>query len=128
MERIAIIGNANGGKSELERSLGYCLDIPVFQFDDFQWQPGWTRTPEKEIQNTHSKWLSEQKWIIDGWGNWDIFSKHFELTDTIIFIGFHIILHYCWAAKRQLKAVFKLSKAGPQKGVWSSLLRCGYSN
>ena len=116
MERIAIIGNAGGGKSELARKLGYSLNIPVFQFNDLQWQPGWTHTPEGEIQDAHSKWLTEPKWVIDGWGNWDIIGARFELADTIVFIDFHIAVHYWWAIKRQFKAVLNLNQGWPPEG------------
>jgi hypothetical protein len=116
MQRIAIIGNAGGGKSALARKLGNALNISVYQFDDLQWQPGWTRTPEKEIHNAHSKWLAEPKWIIDGWGSWDILDKRFLAADTIIFVDFHIAVHYWWAAKRQLKAVLNLNSGWPPEG------------
>jgi hypothetical protein len=115
-QRIAIIGNAGGGKSVLALKLGEALDIPVFQFDDLQWRPGWTRTSEDEIQITHSSWLVEPKWIIDGWGSWDILEQRFSLSDAIIFIDFDILVHYWWAAKRQLKAALNLNLGWPPEG------------
>ena len=116
LQRIAIIGNAGGGKSALARRLGTALDIPVHPFDDLQWQPRWRRAPEMEIQATHSSWLAEPRWIIDGWGSWDILKRRFESADTIILVDFPIVVHYWWAAKRHLKAVFKLNQGWPPAG------------
>lgn len=46
--RIAIIGNAGGGKSTLARKLGSILNIPVTHVDSVQFQSGWKRTPKEE--------------------------------------------------------------------------------
>ena len=116
MQRIAIIGNAGGGKSVLARKLGDALDLPVYQFDELQWRPEWTPTPEREIRDTHAAWLAEPGWIIDGWGDWDILAKRFEIADTILFVDFPIILHYWWATKRQFKAAFNLNQGWPPEG------------
>lgn len=116
MQRIVIIGNAGGGKSVLARKLGSVLDLPVYQFDDLQWRSGWTRTPEREIQTVHSKWLALPQWIIDGWGSNDILQARFERADTIIFVDLPITVHYWWAAKRQIKAFFNLNQGWPPEG------------
>lgn len=116
MQRIAIIGNAGGGKSVLARKLGKRLDIPVFQFDDLQWNPGWTRTPDDEIRETHSCWLALPKWIIDGWGSADILAQRFATADTIIFVDFSIAVHFWWSSKRQIKAALNLNQGWPPEG------------
>ena len=116
MQRIAIIGNAGGGKSVLARKLGTALDLPVYPFDDLQWQPGWERTPSEQIQSTHAGWLAQTQWIIDGWGSWEILRSRFDSADTIIFVDFPIAVHYWWAAKRQTKAALNLNQDWPPAG------------
>jgi hypothetical protein len=116
MQRVAIIGNAGGGKSVLARKLGELLNCPVYPFDDLQWQPGWILTPAEEIQATHSEWISQPEWIIDGWGSWDILKARFEAADTIIFVDFPLAVHYWWAAKRQIKAGLKINSGWPPAG------------
>jgi len=116
MQQVAIIGNAGGGKSVLARKLGNQLNIPVFQFDDLQWQPGWMPTPAKEIEVAHSQWLAQPGWIIDGWGSWEILQARFEAADTIILVDFPIAVHYWWAFKRQIKAAFKRNSDWPPDG------------
>jgi ABC-type dipeptide/oligopeptide/nickel transport system ATPase component len=116
MQRVAIIGNAGGGKSVLARKLGDLLGLPVYQFDDLQWRPSWTRTPEEEVRATHSAWLAQPKWVIDGWGSHEILARRFKAADTIILVDFPIAIHYWWAAKRQLKAALHLNHGWPPEG------------
>ena len=116
MQRIAIIGNAGGGKSVLARRLGEKLAIPVLAFDDLQWQPNWTPTPEAEIEAVHAAWLARPAWIIDGWGNWETLQTRFAAADTIILVDFPIGLHDWWAAKRQFKAALGLNRGWPPPG------------
>jgi hypothetical protein len=116
MQRVAIIGNAGGGKSVLARKLGEALDLPVYPFDDLQWRPGWERTPGNEINATHAEWIAQPRWIIDGWGNWQILQARFDAADTIIFVDFPIAVHYWWAAKRQIKAALNRNLGWPPQG------------
>lgn len=48
MRRIAVIGNAGGGKSTLSRLLGDALALPVHHVDSIQYRPGWERTPSQQ--------------------------------------------------------------------------------
>ena len=116
MQRIAIIGNAGGGKSVLARQLEDRLDLPVHQFDELQWRPGWTPTPEAEVTEEHSSWLLTPEWIIDGWGSPEILATRFEAADTIILVDYPLATHYWWAAQRQLKAAINLEKGWPPPG------------
>jgi adenylate kinase family enzyme len=72
MTRVAVIGNAGGGKSTLCRKLSQALDLELFPIDRIQWKPGWIPTPYKEIKHHHDKILSHDRWIIDGWGPLDL--------------------------------------------------------
>ena len=50
MTRVAVIGNAGGGKSTLCRSLSESKQLPHFYVDLIQWQPNWKPTPVEEMQ------------------------------------------------------------------------------
>jgi adenylate kinase family enzyme len=106
MSRVAIIGNAGGGKTTLAYKLGKALRIGVHPMDKIQWQPNWRPTPAAQLRRKHTEILAEEKWIIDGWGGWDLITERFEAADTIIFVDFTIALHYWWSFKRQLKSIF----------------------
>lgn len=116
MQRIAIIGNAGGGKSILARNLGRALGIPVCEVDSIQWLPGWEPTPEEEIAAIHKTWIKQPAWVIDGWGSWDILKERFDKADTLIFIDYALWMHYWWAAKRQAKAILKRNPGWPPEG------------
>jgi adenylate kinase family enzyme len=45
MIRVAVIGNAGGGKSTLCRKLSKALDIELFPIGRIQWKPGWIPAP-----------------------------------------------------------------------------------
>src|SRR5262245_3150637 len=116
MRRIAIIGNAGGGKSTLARKLGAALAIPVHEIDLLQWKPGWVPASAEEIVQTHDRWLASPAWIIDGWGSWEAIAARFDLADTIIVVDFPLILHYWWAIKRQVTCLFQPDPAWPPPG------------
>ena len=116
MKRIAIIGNAGGGKSLFANKLGGKLDVPVYHFDDLQWKPGWHKAEDNEILAVHDQWLSQPSWVIDGWGNWEIIKERFEAADTLIFIDLQLRVHYWWAVKRQGKAIIFRDMDWPPDG------------
>lgn|SRR5437764_214583 len=99
--RIAIIGNAGGGKSLLALRVGRALGIPVHVIDDLQWQPGWTRAAPEVMRATHAAWLAEPTWIIDGWGSWDDITARFALADLIVVPDYPLAQHRAWALQRQ---------------------------
>lgn len=94
MERIAVIGNARGGKSTLCRELSRTLSIPVYAIDQIQWRPGWTPAPSEEIKREHDRILAQEYWIIDGWGGFDLIEARFEAADTIILVDLPLAIHY----------------------------------
>ena len=116
MQRIAIIGNAGGGKSVLARDLGMRLDLPVYEVDQVQWRPGWVSTPLEEIAAVYQKWLAEPSWIIDGWGDWNALRERFDRADTIVMVDLPIWLHYWWASKRQVLSCLGKSGSWPPQG------------
>jgi adenylate kinase family enzyme len=86
MTRIAVIGNAGGGKSTLCRKLSQALNIDLFPMDQIQWKPGWTPATYDEIKQRHDEILANERWIIDGWGPLDLIIQRFEAADTTMLI------------------------------------------
>jgi adenylate kinase family enzyme len=113
MTRIAIIGNAGGGKSTLSRKLRDLLRLPLHPIDHLQWRPGWRPTPKKEFTEAHVKLLAEPRWIIDGWGDFDAIEERFRRSDTIILVDYPLWRHYWWAIKRQFMCLFRPRIDGP---------------
>lgn len=101
MKRIAIIGNAGGGKSTLARRLSKALDIPCFEIDAYQWRPDWTPVPADEFETVHNDILSRDRWIVDGLADWGPVEECLSRADTVIFVDFPLWMHFWLAAERQ---------------------------
>jgi adenylate kinase family enzyme len=113
MTRIAIIGNAGGGKSTISRKLRDLFGLPLHQIDQLQWRPGWRATPKEEFNEAHVKLLAESRWIIDGWGDFDAIKERFRRSDTIVLVDYPLWRHYWWAIKRQFMCLFRSRIDGP---------------
>jgi hypothetical protein len=116
MRRVAIIGNAGGGKSILARHLGDTLGLPVHVVDDAQWRPGWVPAPPGDVAAAHARWLAAPSWVIDGWGAWPLIEQRFAAADTIVVVDFELAVHYWWALKRQAAATLGLRRDWPPPG------------
>ena len=84
--RIAIIGNAGGGKSTLARKLAQSLDLPVFHVDSIQYQPGWKRTPQRECDELLNALTQQERWIIDGFGSDDVIERLIAYLDSSVLL------------------------------------------
>src|SRR5689334_502635 len=113
MTRVAIIGNAGGGKSVLARFIAGTLDLPLHVIDDLQWGPGWQPAPLSRVSREHDKWIGTGRWVIDGWGTFPMLRERFEASDTIVFIDLPLWLHLWWAAKRHVKALIGVRQGWP---------------
>jgi adenylate kinase family enzyme len=102
MRRVAIIGNAGGGKSRLAHAIAVKHDLPLHAVDQFQWRPGWEPVPEAEMTKGLDALIAGEKWIIDGWGPWPSLERRFIAADTIILVDHPLWVHFWWAAERQI--------------------------
>jgi hypothetical protein len=115
LRRIAIIGNAGGGKSVLARTLSAALDLPLRVVDDVQWKPGWVASPE-DYMRAHDAWMNESAWIVDGWGVWPTIERRFRLAHLVVFVDFPLRTHYLWALKRHARALLGSRDGWPPPG------------
>ncbi len=114
MTRVAVIGNAGGGKSTLCHALSRARHLPLHPIDKIQWRPGWRLVPAEEFAANHDRLLTREAWIIEGFGPWDSVEKRFDAADTIIFIDHPLWLHYWWATKRQVVSIFRIPPGDPE--------------
>jgi adenylate kinase family enzyme len=106
MNKVVIIGNAGGGKSTLGKLLSQAKGLPFYQLDRFIWKPGWIKYTEKEFTSMHNTVLNKKHWIIDGFYTIESDKERLNAADTIIFIDYHLWMHYWWASKRQFMCLF----------------------
>ncbi len=124
MTRVAVIGNAGGGKSTLCKQLSSARNLPYFAIDKMLWRPGWTPVLPEEFAAAHAAVLAQNTWIIDGFGPWQEIEKRFDLADTIILVDHPLWLHYWWATKRQIASLIRGRQDGPEGcPMWPVTLR-----
>lgn len=104
MRRVAVIGNAGGGKTTLARALGDALRLPVHHVDSIQYRPGWERTPADECDRRLDAIAASERWVIDGFGNDEVIARRLRAADTVVFVDFPLPVHYWWACKRQWRS------------------------
>ena len=88
MQRIAVIGNAGGGKTTLSRLLGEALGLPVHHVDSIQYQPGWKRSASAECDRRLDEVAASEFWIIDGFGSDGAIERRLRAADTVVFVDF----------------------------------------
>jgi adenylate kinase family enzyme len=68
VRRVAIFGNAGGGKSTLARRLALITGLPLHAVDRLRFRDGGGAIPEAEYLAHHASLLPEEAWIIEGFG------------------------------------------------------------
>lgn len=68
MKKVAVFGNAGGGKSTLSKRLSQITGLPLYVLDKIQYQPDGIEVSQEDYKRTHEKILVNERWIIDGFG------------------------------------------------------------
>jgi len=58
MRKVAVFGNAGGGKSTLARLLAEMTRVPLYPLDTIQFKPGGGEVPHAEYLKAHKELLS----------------------------------------------------------------------
>jgi adenylate kinase family enzyme len=114
MKKIAIFGNAGGGKSTLARHLAEATGLPLFPTDKMKYRPGGAEVPHDEYLKAHAALLSRDEWIIDGFGCFSSAWQRFAAADTLIHIDLPLFTHAMWVTKRLLTGVYKNPEGWPE--------------
>ena len=121
MKRVAVFGNAGGGKSTLSRKLAEITGLPLHIIDYMQFREGGDPVPQEKFLAAHAKFINEDKWIIDGYGSTALAWERFEKADTLIHVDLPVATHYWWVTKRFLKGLFRDPPGWPKGSpLWSS--------
>lgn len=116
MKRVAIVGNAGGGKSTLGRRLAERYSLPFFSVDQIQWLPGWVQADEGVVTQKLDEVATAERWIVDGWGPWPTIERRLATADTIIFVDLPLWMHFWLAAERQISAARGENRSDPLDG------------
>jgi adenylate kinase family enzyme len=66
MKRVAIFGNAGGGKSTLARELSAITGLPLYVIDSIKFRPGGAEVSHEEYLQLHNSIVDRDQQIIDG--------------------------------------------------------------
>ncbi len=102
MQRIAVIGNAGGGKSTLARRLATRRALPYVEIDAVLWRPGWQLAPTDLYEAEHDRLIAQDGWVIDGLGRMDSLDPRLRRATEIILIDLPLWMHFWLAAERQI--------------------------
>jgi adenylate kinase family enzyme len=121
MRRVAIFGNAGGGKSTLARALAARTGLPLHVIDMMRWRPGGAAVPEAEYLAAHAALLREERWIIDGFDNATTAWQRFAAADTLIHVDLPLPLHAWGVTTRLARGVFAAPEGWPEgAALWRS--------
>ena len=131
MRKVAVFGNAGGGKSALARRLAEITGLPLYTIDIIQFREGryWPeeqhggKVSEEEYLHLHRDILSRDQWIIDGYGSVTSAWERFSEADTLVYIDLPLLAHYWGVTKRFTTGLFRNPKGWPENSpVWESSL------
>jgi adenylate kinase family enzyme len=123
MKRVAVFGNAGGGKSTLARRLADLTGLPLYPVDTIQWTAGGEQVPHHEYLKVHADLLRREEWIIDGFGDAASAWERFAAADTLVHVDLTPFTHYRWVTKRFVKGLFANPEGWPEDSpMWSSTL------
>ena len=125
MNKVAIFGNAGGGKSTLAKQVAKATQLPLHPLDKIKFQTGGKEVPHEEYLRIHAELIKEQQWIIDGFGCVPSAWQRFKEADTLIYIDLPLAVHAWWVTKRLFKGAFVTPEGWPEK---SPILKGSYNS
>jgi len=131
MRKVAVFGNAVGGKSTLARQLAELTGLSLYPIDIIKFPAGRYRPQEtdggeishEEYLKLHADLLNRDQWIIDGFDTVALAWERFSAADTLVYIDLPLPAHYMWVTKRLVKGLFRNPHGWPENcPVWSGAL------
>jgi adenylate kinase family enzyme len=123
MKRVAVFGNAGGGKSRLASELAAATGLPLHVVDKMQFRAGGEAVPEAEYVRAHADLIGRDEWIIDGYGTTATAFERFARADTLVYVDLPLFMHYWFVTKRFAKGLFAAPEGWPEDSpLWSSTL------
>lgn len=115
MKKVAVFGNAGGGKSTLARRLAELTRLPLYSLDKIQFREGGSKVPHDQYLKTHAELLGRDTWIIDGFGCVKSAWERFRAADTLVYIDLPLPIHFVWVTKRFFKGLFVTPEGWPER-------------
>jgi adenylate kinase family enzyme len=115
MRRVAIFGNAGGGKSTLAHELAAITGLPLYVIDKMKFRPGGAEVPDEEYQRMHASVIALDSWIIDGFESVKLAWERFAAADTLVHVDLPLARHAMWVTKRLFLGLFVAPQGWPER-------------
>ena len=129
MRKVAVFGNAGGGKSTLAQRLAEITGLPLYVIDIVQYQDGKYQPKEERggkisaeaYLRLHADILRQDQWIIDGFESVATAWERFAAADTLVYVDLPILTHYWGVTMRFGAGLFTNPKGWPEGSpIWGS--------
>ncbi len=114
MKKVAVFGNAGGGKSTLSQKLAQIRALPLHVLDKIKYEAGGKEVNYQDYRRVHAEILSSDEWIIDGFGCPLTLWERLRAADTLIYIDLPLHIHFLWVTKRLIKGLFRNPEGWPE--------------
>ena len=114
MKKVAVFGNAGGGKSTLSKRLSQITGLPLYVLDKIQYQAGGKLLPPEHYQQVHQEILATEQWIIDGFGCLETVWLRLDQADCLVFVDLPLYVHFLLVTKRLITGFFSPPEGWPQ--------------
>jgi hypothetical protein len=105
VKKVAVFGNAGGGKSTVARRLAALTGLPLHVID---MMPG-----GEEFRKAHGELLQRDAWIIDGFGGVQPAWERFARADTLVYLDLPLFSHFLGVTRRMVKGLFAAPEGWP---------------
>ena len=115
MKKVAVFGNAGGGKSTLSKRLSEITGLPLHVLDKVKYLAGGIEVPHEDYKRAHQQILETDQWIIDGFGCMETLWPRLNEADSLIFVDLPLHVHFWWVTKRLITGYFNPPAGWPEK-------------
>jgi adenylate kinase family enzyme len=114
MKKVAVFGNAGGGKSTLSKKLSEITGLPFYVLDKVKYQAGGNEVSDEDYKHAHEQILTTDRWIIDGFGSMETLWLRLDEADTLVYVDLPLYVHRWWVTKRLITGYFQPPEGWPQ--------------
>jgi adenylate kinase family enzyme len=115
MKKIAVFGNAGGGKSTLSQRLAEITGLPLYILDKIQYQTGGAAISPEAYQRIHQEILASDRWIIDGFGCMKTLWPRLDEADSLVYVDLPLFVHFWWVTKRLITGYITPPEGWPEQ-------------
>jgi adenylate kinase family enzyme len=120
MKKVAVFGNAGGGKSTLSKQLSERTGLPLHILDKIQYRSGGIEVSHAEYIQIYQTIVDSDRWIIDGFGDLETLWPRLDRADTLVFVDLPLYVHFWLVTKRLVTGYFQPPAGWPDN---SSILK-----